>query len=255
MWGRCDLEEVRPPPKLTTIGYCLPSCRPTPLPKIEPMLNTRILLFDDNKRIRESLVFLFENTAGFEICGAFAHCREVEKVLAETNPDVVLMDIDMPEITGIEAVKRIRKVDSKLSILMLTVFDDDQKVMEAIMAGATGYILKNKSLDRLVEAVREIQEGGAPMTPSIARRVLELFKEQKIAEVAEKENFNLTKRENEVLSGLVKGASYKMVADQLHVSYDTIHSHIRNIYKKLQVNSMSEAVAKAMRNKLVGMFL
>jgi len=223
--------------------------------KINFMPNTRVLIFDDNKRIRESLQYLFENTDGIEVCGAFAHCREVEKVLAENKPDVVLMDIDMPEITGIEAVKRIRKGNSSISILMLTVFDDDEKVMEAIMAGASGYILKNKSLDRLVEAVRELEGGGAPMTPSIARRVLELFKEQKIAEVAEKEDFNLTKREMEVLSGLVKGASYKMVADQLHVSYDTIHSHIRNIYKKLQVNSMSEAVAKAMRNKLVGMFL
>lgn len=216
------------------------------------MPNTRILIFDDNKRIRESLQYLFDNTNGFEVCGAFGHCREVEKVVVESKPDVVLMDIDMHEITGIEAVKRIRKINPTLSVLMLTVFDDDQKVMEAIMAGATGYILKNKSLDRLVEAIRELEEGGAPMTPAIARRVLELFKEQKIAEVAEKEDFNLSKRETEVLSALVKGASYKMVADQLHLSYDTVHSHIRNIYKKLQVNSMSEAVAKAMRNKLVG---
>ncbi|HRH35957.1 MAG TPA: response regulator transcription factor, partial [Catalimonadaceae bacterium] len=133
----------------------------------------RILLFDDNHKIRESLEFLFGNTDGFQIVGSFSHCHEVEKRVKDLQPNVVLMDIDMPEISGIEAVKRIRKTNSEVPVMMLTIFDDDQKIVDALAAGANGYLLKNKSLDRLVDSVRELKDGGAPLTPSIAKKVLE----------------------------------------------------------------------------------
>lgn len=215
------------------------------------MKSTRILIFDDNHKIRESLAFLFDNTEGFYLVGSYSNGHNVEELVNHLKPDVVLMDIDMPEISGIEAVKRIRKVQPDLAIMMLTVFDDDQKIVDSLKAGANGYLLKNKSLDRLIESVRELKEGGAPLTPSIAKKVLEMFKDKKNAEPAmPAESFNLSEREKEVLTSLVKGASYKMIADQLNVSYGTVHSHLKHIYKKMHVNSMSEAVIKAMNGKV-----
>lgn len=173
----------------------------------------------------------------------------------ELQPSVVLIDIDMPEISGIEAVRRIRKTNAEVPVMMLTVFDDDQKIIDALAAGANGYLLKNKSLDRLVDSVKELRDGGAPLTPSIAKKVLEIFKDQATQQKKdEPETFDLSEREKEVLLSLSKGASYKMIADQLNVSYGTVHSHLKRIYKKMHVNSMSEAVIKAMKNNL-GIFL
>lgn len=218
------------------------------------MKSTQILIYDDNAKIRESLTFLFENTDDFEVVGSFADCRNAGLQVQQLQPDVVLMDIDMPGISGIEAVAEIKKVMPDLSVMMLTIFDDDQKIVDALAAGADGYLLKNKSLDRLVDSIRELKDGGAPMTPSIAKKVLEMFKgDKKRAATETTEDFELSEREKDVLHGLVRGASYKMIADQLHISYGTVHSHIKRIYKKMQVNSVSEAVVKAMRNKL-GMF-
>ena len=212
------------------------------------MNNIKVLLFDDNIRIRESLSILFNATGGFEFCGAYADNMQVVELVELHQPNVVLMDIDLPGINGIEAVRRIRKTNTELPILMLTVFDDDEKIFGAICAGASGYMLKNKSLDQLIDAVREVSLGGAPMTPSIAKRVLELFQKQNKFETAD--DFNLSPREKDVLGHLVKGNCYKMIADELQIGYDTVHSHIKKIYKKLHVNSMTEAVAKALKNRL-----
>lgn len=212
------------------------------------MNNIKVLLFDDNIRIRESLSILFNATRGFEFCGAYPDNTQVVELVELHQPNVVLMDIDLPGINGIDAVKLIRKNDLELPILMLTVFDDDQKIFDAICAGASGYLLKNKSLDQLIEAVKEVSLGGAPMSPSIAKRVLELFQKQNKFETAD--DFNLSPREKDVLAYLVKGSSYKMIADELQIGYDTVHTHIKKIYKKLHVNSMTEAVAKALKNKL-----
>ena len=154
----------------------------------------------------------------------------------------------MPGLNGIGTVKLIKAAFPETPILMLTVFDDDQKIFDAICAGADGYMLKNRSLDKLLDAVREVQQGGAPMSPSIAKRVLQLFQNQNSFKTSEE--FNLSNREKEVLGLLVDGASYKMIADKLTIGYDTVHSHIKKIYKKLHVNSMSEAVSKALKNKL-----
>lgn len=216
------------------------------------MYDIRVFLFDDNHRIRESLSLLFESTDGFELCGTQPDCSRMMESIESSSPDIVLMDIDMPGITGIEAVRVLKEKFPDLLIMMLTVFDDDQRIFDAICAGANGYMLKNRSLSNLLDAVKEMHAGGSPMTPSIARRVLQLMQQ---ANKPAANKFALSERELEVLNELVKGSSYKMIADTLHISYDTVHSHLKTIYKKLQVNSKSEAVAKAIKNKLATVFL
>lgn len=216
------------------------------------MEDIRVFIFDDNHRIRESLSLLFESTDGFELCGAQADCSRMFEYIENTAPDIVLMDIDMPGITGIEAVRVLKEKYPDLLIMMLTVFDDDQRIFDAICAGANGYMLKNRSLSNLLDAVKEMHAGGSPMTPSIARRVLQLMQQ---ANKPAANKFDLSERELQVLNELVKGSSYKMIADSLNIAYDTVSNHIKVIYKKLQVNSKSEAVAKAIKNRLAGMIL
>jgi len=160
----------------------------------------------------------------------------------------VLMDIDMPNISGIEATRNIKKKFPGQVIVILTMFDDDDKVFDAICAGAAGYLVKNESLSQLIDGVKQAHAGGAPMTPSIARKVLQLFQQKNAP--AEDNAYNLTEREKEVLQHLVDGCSYKIIAGKLDLSYDTVHSHIKNIYKKLHVNSVSGAVSKALRDRL-----
>lgn len=206
------------------------------------------MLFDDNKRIRDSLSLLFASYPLYEWKGAHMDASEAIDLMEIYAPDVVLMDIDMPGINGIDAVKNIRRKYPDQVILMLTTFDDDEKIFDAICAGASGYIIKSKSLRHLLDAVKEAYEGGAPMSPSIARKVLQLFKEKNAP--GDADSFHLTDREKEVLVHLINGSSYKMIAADMKLSYDTVHSHIKNIYKKLQVNSVSEAVSKAMRLRL-----
>jgi len=212
------------------------------------MNDIRITLFDDNRRMRDALELLIRRTTGFVFGGAFEDCSNVLDDVDATQPEIILMDIDMPGISGIEALKMIRKKFPAIQILMLTSFDDDDKIFNAICAGASGYILKNNKLDYLVSMIREVRDGGAPMSPSIARKVLELFQKSNAPE--SDEEYNLTAREKDVLSLLVKGLSYKMIADQLNVSYPTVHSHIQNIYHKLHVSSSTEAVAKAIKQRL-----
>lgn len=208
----------------------------------------KILLFDDNARIRDSLALLFSTHGGFEWMGAYRDASEVMDLMDIYAPDVVLMDIDMPGMNGIEAVKAIRRKYSGQVILMLTTFDDSDRIFDAICAGAMGYIIKSKSLAYLINAVREAHEGGSPMSPAVARKVLQLFQQKNAP--ADKDAFHLTDREREVLNQLVNGKAYKMIASDLKLSYDTVHSHIKNIYKKLHVNSVGEAVSFAIRQNL-----
>lgn len=212
------------------------------------MSNIKVTLFDDNDLLRDSMSMLLEDAEDLDLVGSFAHCRDVEHNIRQTQPDVVIMDIDMPGMNGIEGVKLIRKNFPSVQILMLTVFEADEKVFAAIKAGAGGYILKNAPSHDILEAVREVYTGGAPMTPSIAKKVLLHFQDDPAVPV--KEEYHLTNREKEVLSLLVQGCSYKMIAGKLSITYATVRAHMTKIYEKLHVSSMTEAVAKAINQKL-----
>ena len=209
-----------------------------------------ITIFEDNKDLREGLQQILNASPGFSCAGAYANCNNMLKRLRENEPDVVLMDIQMPGMSGIEAAALIRQEFPELPVLMQTVFEDESKVFAAICAGANGYILKTTPPAKLLEAIKEVAEGGSPMTPSIAAKVLKMFKDQN-PKANTGNNFDLSSREKEILSLLVDGLSYKLTADKLFISYETVHSHIKNIYQKLHVNSVNEAISKALRNKLV----
>lgn len=207
----------------------------------------KVLIYEDNQQLREGLGILISGSIGFQLAGAFGNCAEVEQQLDELKPDVVLMDIDMPMVNGIEGLRKIRAADSDVRVLMLTVFDDNENVFEAVKAGANGYLLKKTPPARLLEYIADVMEGGAPMTSSIATQVLNMVKSGNNAGT---QDFDLSAREMDVLKLLVNGYSYKMVAAELFISIDTVRSHIKNVYEKLQVNSKSEAVAKALKTKL-----
>lgn len=207
-----------------------------------------ILLFEDNAQLSEGLSLLLNSVDGMEVKGSFRNLNTVEKEIRTYSPDIVLMDIGFPSGNGIDALRTIKKVDPKIKVIMLTGMADDANVFESLRAGADGYILKKTSPVKLLEYVKEAHEGGAPMTPSIARQVLQTFSGTK---ASKNDSDNLTQREKEVLKLLVDGQSYKLVAADLNISIDTVRSHIRNIYDKLQVNSKSEAVAKAIINNIV----
>lgn len=213
------------------------------------MKNIKVVIFEDNRNLREGLIHLVQGTPGFECTGAFANCDRLQKNIEETLPDVVLMDIQMPGMSGIEGVKLIKEKFPEVKILMETIFDDNDNIFNSICNGAEGYILKNTPPAMILEAIREIHEGGAPMTPSIASKVLKMFKKSSSGQ--SKESFDLTDREYEVLKHLVDGMSYKMIAETCFISIDTVSGHIKNIYKKLQVHSKSEAVAKAIKRNIV----
>jgi DNA-binding NarL/FixJ family response regulator len=209
----------------------------------------RVIIFDDNHMLLDSVSMLIEETDGMELAGAFSECTRVVADVKETQPDVVIMDIDMPQINGIEAVRLIRIEFPLLPILMQTVFDDDEKVFAALKAGAVGYILKNTEPDNILQAVKEVHNGGAPMSPSIARKVLLQFRSSEDKHTFE--DYKLTARENEVLQLLVLGLPIKLIADKMFITYDTVRAHIKKIYQKLHVASMTEAVAKAINQKLL----
>lgn len=212
-------------------------------------MNIRIALFDDNVIRRDGIKLLLENSEGFECAGTFEDCNNLVEDILSCDPHVVLMDIDMPGINGIDAVKISKENFPDLPVMMQTVFDHDEKVFQSILAGATGYMLKKTPPAKLLESIREIYEGGAPMTPEIAIKVLSFFKTKEEKKISNEKL--LSEKEKEILSALVDGLSYKMVADKQKISYHTVNFHIRNIYKKLHVHSLSEAVAKAIRESIV----
>jgi DNA-binding NarL/FixJ family response regulator len=209
---------------------------------------TKLLIYEDNPQLREGLTMLINGSDGFEVLSAFKNCNNVEDEVRAFKPDVILMDIDMQGTNGIEGLKRIREIDTDVKILMLTVFDDNKNVFDAISNGANGYVLKKTPPARLLEYIQEAQTGGAPMTSSIATQVLRMFSS---LNNEKGEDYDLSEREKQVLQLLVNGYSYKMIASEMFIAIDTVRSHIKKIYEKLHVNSKSEAVAKAFRNKIV----
>jgi DNA-binding NarL/FixJ family response regulator len=212
-------------------------------------MNIRVTIFEDNSSLRHGLYQLINGSDGFQCVGAFEDCLDLLRNIEDTKPNVVLMDIEMPGINGIEAVRMLREKCPDLKVLMQTIFEDNEKIFQSILAGASGYILKSTSPSRFLDFIKETYEGGAPMSPSVATKVMKMVVEQSPA--AKPNNFNLSEREKEILSCLVKGMSYKLIADACFISIDTVRGHIRNIYEKLHVHSKGEAVAKAIKSNIV----
>ncbi|MEQ9378504.1 MAG: response regulator transcription factor [Imperialibacter sp.] len=209
-------------------------------------MSLSVLLYEDDELLRSSLQSMISLNENFRCVGAYGNVLQAVEQIEQHQPDLVFMDIDMPEMTGIEALKKVRSSSPNLPIIMLTVFDDSTHVLEAIFAGASGYLLKKHISTRLFDAVEEVLAGGAPMSPSIARMVIDSMR-QKPAE----NNYQLTAREKEILTSLSQGNSYKMIAAELDISLDTVRTHIKRIYEKLQVHSQTEAVSKAIKEGLV----
>ena len=184
----------------------------------------------------------------YVLAGSFGDVTQVEQQVRTLLPDVILMDIDLPRVNGIEAVRQIRKFNPVVPIIMLTVFDDNQHVLDAICAGASGYLLKKHIPEKLTDSIREVLNGGAPMSPGIARMVITKLQQ---LPTAPSNTYELTPRERDVLSSLSKGNSYKMIASQFGISIDTVRTHIKHIYEKMQVRSQTEAVSKAINERLV----
>lgn len=207
-----------------------------------------ILLYDDNVGLRESLEQLIRCSDDFLLLGSFPDPSQVEQQVKDIGPDVILMDIDMPHRTGIEAVQIIRRFNANVAIIMLTVFEDNRHVLDAICAGASGYLLKKHISDKLTDAIKDVLQGGAPMSPGIARMVIESLHK---LPASEENKYQLTPREKEILNSLAKGNSFKMIGSDLSISIDTVRTHIKRIYEKLQVHSQVEAVSKAMHERLI----
>lgn len=207
-----------------------------------------IWLVEDNDRFRRSIAELINATEGFRCDFAGSNCEEALARLEESDaPEVVLMDIGLPGIDGIEGVKRIKKASPSTDLIMLTVYDDDDRVFRAICAGASGYLLKDAQAEGIVDAIREVLRGGAPMNTQIARRVLDMF--SRLA--APQGEYGLTKREKEILQLVIEGLTKIQIAKRLFLSYYTIDTHLKNIYAKLHVHSRSGAVAKALKERLL----
>jgi DNA-binding NarL/FixJ family response regulator len=217
---------------------------------LEKSKTLRLVIFDDNINVRESIELLLSTTENMKLVAAYDSCQNILQQIENNQPDVVLMDIDMPILNGVEAVKLLRTKFLELPVLMLTGFEDDEKVFDSLCAGANGYILKNANMDLLINYINEVYSGGVPMTPIIARKVLTQFTKLQPTQF-ESEEYNLSNREKDVLHLLVKGKSYKMIASDLNISYETVHSHIRKIYQKLHVNSVGEAVSKTISQKIL----
>jgi DNA-binding NarL/FixJ family response regulator len=212
-------------------------------------MQTSVLIYEDNKTLRESLEQLIGYSEDFTVIGSYPNAVQAERQVERMKPGIILMDIDMPGgVTGIEAIKKIRAFDQQVPIIMLTVFDDNNNVLDSICAGASGYLLKKHLSDRLIESMKEVLEGGAPMSPAIARMVIASMQRHPSTEP---NKFQLTSREMEILAALSQGEGYKAIAANYYISLNTVRTHIKNMYRKLQVNSQLEAIAKARNERLI----
>lgn len=207
-----------------------------------------VAIIEDQRELREGLAALINGTAGYRCTAAFRTMEEALARIGDPLPHVVLVDLGLPGMSGIEGIRALKARVPELLFLVLTIYDDDERIFEAMCAGACGYLLKKTAPARLLESIREVAEGGAPMSPEIARRVIALFREVRPPEHAD---YHLTPHETRLLKLLVDGHSYKTAAAELRVSVNTVSFHMRRIYDKLQVHSKSEAVAKALRQRLI----
>jgi len=212
------------------------------------MIKTAII--EDNTTIREGLAALINGTPGYSCVGSFPDCETFLQKLLSLDVDVILMDIGLPGMNGIDGIKSAKKIKPELIILMLTVYEDSQSVFNALCAGACGYLVKKTPPTRLLDAIKDAYEGGAPMSSLIARQVINIFRQSHTSSITEEET-QLSAREKEVTTYLAEGNNYQEIADRLFISVDTVRHHIRNIYRKLHVHSQSEAVAKAIRKGII----
>jgi DNA-binding NarL/FixJ family response regulator len=210
----------------------------------------KVAIVEDNQTIREGLSALINGTEGYKCVAAFRDCETFLNKLNQLEVDVVLMDIGLPGMSGIEGVAQAVKKNPDLNILMLTIYEDSEKVFDALCSGASGYLVKKTPPAKLLEAIKDAHDGGSPMSSGIARQVINAFKETK-AKTSNDEDYKLSSREIEVLNLLSDGYNYQEIAESMFISVDTVRHHIRNIYKKLHVHSQSEAVAKAIRKKII----
>lgn len=204
----------------------------------------KIAIVEDNNTLRKSLTHLFNQTDTMRCVASLPNLMNVVSEFRKAKPDIVLMDIGLPNISGIEGVRTVRENFDDIQVLMFTVFEDDEKIFKAIKAGASGYLLKKSSPEEIKDAVLSLYHGGAPMSASIARKIIESFQQ---TPSPSKADYQLTTRENEILHSLVDGLSYKKLAEKYCISVSTVRTHIRHIYEKLHVNSKAQAVAKALR--------
>src|SRR5258706_15945576 len=209
-------------------------------------MTVSIIIFEDNEPLRDSLTTLLNNSEGYDVVADYGQVTDAVNIIRRYHPDVVIMDIDLPEKNGIEGVRMIKETIPETLVIMYTMFEDDEKLFNSLCAGANGYILKKTSPYKLFEAINEVMERGAPMSPPIARRVLQAFQNKSAAR-----QYHLSPRETEILDLLIKGYSVKMIAAELHIAFDTARSHLKNIYQKLHVNCGKEAIAKVLGERII----
>ena len=214
-------------------------------------METRVAIFEDNKLVRDALQAILNGTAGFNCTGVFTDGNRWEQDIKRSQPDVVLMDIEMPGLNGIELTKKITEQFPDIKVLIQTVFNDNEKIFQAMCAGASGYILKNDPPYKYLEAINEVYNGGASISPAVAKRMLGFFSNKNVILVSPgNTDFLLSEREKEILRLMVEGHHYKSIADKSFISYETVRTHVKHIYKKLHVASRSEAVMKAIQQGL-----
>ena len=207
-----------------------------------------ISIVEDNDKLRATLARVIDRTDGFRCVSDYANAEDALADLPKIKPDVVLMDINLPGLNGVECVRQLKKLLPQIQVMMLTVYEDTENIFNALAAGANGYMLKRTSAKELIEAIREVQRGGSPMTTHIARKVVQSFQKSAGAQQVANELSELSEREQQVLDLLAQGLIYKEIGEKLGISYETVHTYIRRIYEKLQVRTRTEAVAKFLRN-------
>jgi DNA-binding NarL/FixJ family response regulator len=222
---------------------------PTANTKVETTVKAlRVVLIEDVREVRESLAALVSGTTGYKCVGSYGMMETALARIENDRPDIILTDLGLPGMSGVEGIEKLRKILPHTPILALTIFDNDDQIFNALCNGANGYLLKNTPPARLLDALKEAVDGGSPMSPQVASRVVRLFREFRPPEQA---NYHLTPQETELLKLLIEGHHKKTAAQELGISFHTVSFHLSNIYQKLQVHSKTEAVAKALREKLV----
>ena len=206
----------------------------------------RVLLYEDNQELREAMSFLLSTTTDLKLVGSYGNCQDIENNLNRHEPDVILMDIEMPGMDGLQATQFVKSNKNAIQIIMLTVFEEEDKLFTALRLGANGYFIKGEPPENILEGIRIVHGGGSTISPKLARKVFDFFKGRSSLTP----DYGLSKREREILSQLVDGASYKEIANNSFISLDTVRTHIRHIYEKMQVQSKSQAVGKALKDRL-----